>query len=225
VVSRFVRKVRTSSGAVAVQIVTRRGQRVEQVEHLLQEIRGRGYRGGERTLRRYLVAIRGTSTTPPPPPAPPSSRTITSWIMRPPAKVNDQVAAALAAACDACPDLATIRDLARGFTDLVRQRGGKRLNAWIEQAQQGSIPYISAFATGLYKDLKAVTAGLTTAWSSGAVEGNVNIKVTWNLPGVIMSPRCNHGLGRWLERHDGADGEVAGAGPARTGGGVAADLD
>ncbi len=33
-VSRFVRKVRTSSGAVAVQIVTRRGQRVEQVERL-----------------------------------------------------------------------------------------------------------------------------------------------------------------------------------------------
>ena len=36
-VSRFVRKVRASSGAVAVQIVTRRGQRVErveQVEHL-----------------------------------------------------------------------------------------------------------------------------------------------------------------------------------------------
>jgi hypothetical protein len=34
VVSRFVRKARTSSGTVAVQIVTRRGQRVEQVEHL-----------------------------------------------------------------------------------------------------------------------------------------------------------------------------------------------
>jgi Transposase DDE domain len=33
VVSRFVRKVRTASGAVAVQIVTRRGRRVEQVEH------------------------------------------------------------------------------------------------------------------------------------------------------------------------------------------------
>jgi len=34
VVSRFVRKVRTSSGAVAVQIVTRRGRQTEQVEHL-----------------------------------------------------------------------------------------------------------------------------------------------------------------------------------------------
>jgi hypothetical protein len=34
VVSRFVRKVRTSSGAVAVQVVTRRGGRLERVEHL-----------------------------------------------------------------------------------------------------------------------------------------------------------------------------------------------
>src|SRR5450830_1612634 len=33
VVSRFVRKVRTASGAVAVQVVTRRGRQVEQVEH------------------------------------------------------------------------------------------------------------------------------------------------------------------------------------------------
>jgi hypothetical protein len=34
VVSRFVRRVRTSSGAVAVQIVTRSGRQIEQVEHL-----------------------------------------------------------------------------------------------------------------------------------------------------------------------------------------------
>ncbi len=34
VVSRFVRKVRTASGAVAVQIVTRQGRVVERVEHV-----------------------------------------------------------------------------------------------------------------------------------------------------------------------------------------------
>ena len=34
VVSRFVRKVRTASGAVAVQVVTRRSRQVEQVEHV-----------------------------------------------------------------------------------------------------------------------------------------------------------------------------------------------
>ncbi len=54
---------------------------------------------------------------------------------------------------------------------------------------------------------------------------SIILKVTWNLTGVIIYPRYNHGLGRWLERHDGADGEVAGARPARAGGGVAADLD
>jgi len=34
VVSRFVRRVRTASGAVAVQVVTRRGRQVERVEHV-----------------------------------------------------------------------------------------------------------------------------------------------------------------------------------------------
>jgi hypothetical protein len=34
VVSRFVRKVRTASGAVAVQVVTRRGRQVEAIEHV-----------------------------------------------------------------------------------------------------------------------------------------------------------------------------------------------
>ena len=33
-VSRFVRKVRTASGAVAVQVVTRRGRQVEGIEHM-----------------------------------------------------------------------------------------------------------------------------------------------------------------------------------------------
>ena len=33
-VSRFVRKVRTASGAVAVQVVTRRGRQVEGIEHV-----------------------------------------------------------------------------------------------------------------------------------------------------------------------------------------------
>ena len=33
---------------------------------------------------------------------------------------------------------------------------------------------VSAFAAGLHKDWEAVVAGLSTPWSSGAVEGNVN---------------------------------------------------
>ena len=53
-------------------------------------------------------------------------------------------------------------------------RGGDRLTTWVEQAEQGSIAEIRSFANGLRKDWDAVKAGLTMAWSSGAVEGAVN---------------------------------------------------
>ncbi|GLL05136.1 ISL3 family transposase [Dactylosporangium matsuzakiense] len=141
---------------------------------LLDEIRRRGFTGAERTLRRYLITIRGTPSTPPAPPPPPSSRTITTWIMRPPAKLPPDDVTALAAACDACSELATIRDVARSFANLLRTRGGRHLTAWADQAEHCGIPQLQAFASGLRKDWNAVVAGLTTAWSSGAVEGNVN---------------------------------------------------
>lgn len=141
---------------------------------LLQEIVARGYRGGERTLRRWLVAARTHRERPPAPPPPPSSRTITSWIMRPADKLSEDDTAALKDARALCPDIAAITDLAHGFTDLVRQRHGDQLDGWIRTAAASGYPEIRGFATGLRKDLDAVTAGLTLHWSSGAVEGQVN---------------------------------------------------
>jgi transposase len=141
---------------------------------LLAEIRDRGYKGAERTLRRWLISVRGRNTPAPVPPTPPPTRDITGWIMRPIDKLTDEHQAELERLCGLCPDLAAIRDLARGFTDLVRTRGGDRLTAWVEQAEDGSITEIRSFASGLRKDWDAVKAGLTMSWSSGAVEGAVN---------------------------------------------------
>ncbi|RSM36763.1 ISL3 family transposase, partial [Actinoplanes sp. ATCC 53533] len=102
---------------------------------LLAEIRARGYRGGERTLRRYLINLRGCDQpTLAPPPVPPA-RDITGWIMRPDGKLTEEHRAELQRLCDLCPDLVTIRDLARGFTDLVRTLGGAHLEAWVKQAE------------------------------------------------------------------------------------------
>jgi transposase len=141
---------------------------------LLGEIRARGYTGSERTLRRFLIALRGRpEPTVEPPPVPPT-RDITAWIMRPLDKLTDDDQAELDRLCQLCPDLTTIRQLAHGFADLVRNRGGDRLTAWTQQAEQSTITDIRSFATGLRKDWDAVAAGLTTTWSSGAVEGNVN---------------------------------------------------
>jgi transposase len=140
---------------------------------LYEEIRARGYRGGQRTLRRFLVGIRGPEQPPAPPPVA-SARQITAWIMRPDDKLSDDDRTGLKDACTRCPDLATLTDLAHGFNTLVRQRGGHRLEAWINQAARSGFSEIRGFATGLRSDFDAVKAGLTQHWSSGAVEGNIN---------------------------------------------------
>ncbi|MEV6351018.1 ISL3 family transposase [Actinoplanes sp. NPDC051851] len=141
---------------------------------LLAEIRSQGYTGSERTLRRWLLTIRGSNAAVPPPPPIPKAREITGWIMRPTSKTTTENLEQLQRFCEICPDLGTIRDLARGFTDLLRTRGGNHLDAWTTRAEQESIPQIRSFANGLRKDWAAVTAGLTTSWSSGPVEGAVN---------------------------------------------------
>lgn len=93
--------------------------------------------------------------------------------MRPATKLSQQDTTALEEVCSRCDDLAAIRRTAREFADLVRERGGTKLQAWIDKTQQGPIAELRSFASGLRKDWDVV-AGLTHAWSSGAVEGNVN---------------------------------------------------
>jgi hypothetical protein len=113
--------------------------------------------------------------------------------MRPVDKLTDDDRAELRRLCGLCPDLAAIRDLARGFAELVRTRGGQRLTAWVEQAEQATITEIRSFANGLRKDWDAVKAGLTMTWSSGAVEGNVNRIILWNQ----SLPMCDASVAGW----------------------------
>ncbi|MFF1584966.1 hypothetical protein ACFVX2_31585 [Streptomyces sp. NPDC058283] len=58
-------------------------------------------------------------------------------------------------------------DLARSFTDLVRDRRGQLLFDWIRQAEQSGLILVGKLAPFLPQDLDAVTAGLTLEWSSG----------------------------------------------------------
>jgi transposase len=57
---------------------------------------------------------------------------------------------------------------------MVRQHQGTQLEDWITTVVTGPIAELRGFANGLRKDFDAVKAGLTLAWSSGAVEGTVN---------------------------------------------------
>ena len=109
-----------------------------------------------------------------PPPPVPAARRITAWIMRPDDKLSDADRLGLKDARARCADLEALTTLAHGFNELVRQRRGTELEAWINQAIRGRFPEVRGFARGLLSDFNAVTNGLTQHWSSGPVEGHVN---------------------------------------------------
>jgi transposase len=140
---------------------------------LTEELREQGYQGTARTVRRYLEPVRGSGSPACHTAAPPKSRQVTSWITRHPDQVSEGKKTRLKAILARCPRLHTLTELVADFAKILCNRGGDRLAAWLDAAQAADLPDLHVFATGLRRDLTAVTNGLTLPWSSGAVEGTV----------------------------------------------------
>ncbi|MFE5940822.1 transposase [Streptomyces sp. NPDC056470] len=145
------------------------------------EIQERGYRGSRQVVRKHLAALRAGNAEPVRADIP-SPWKITGWIMRPRETLTDQQEERLLEVRLACPDITRACDLARTFSDLVRNRSGFLLNDWIRQAEQDAPKPMSGFAGFLRQDLDAVATGLTLEWSSGVVEGHVNRVKTLKRP-------------------------------------------
>jgi hypothetical protein len=146
---------------------------IRSTEKLHQELRGRGYCGSLRTLRRLTAQLRQDTAVPVPPPAP-AARKAARWILTPPGDLTGDDHAALAQITSRCGELKATRALVREFADMLCHRHGDRLEAWADQAEASPVSELRGFAKGLRKDWAAVTAGLTVSYSSGAVEGHVN---------------------------------------------------
>lgn len=160
--------------AHAAYLVGRWQEGCTNAARLAAELRERGYRGSERSVRRLLHTWR-TSATPPTatPTTAPKPRQVTGWIIRLAADRTESEQADLTRVLDRCPTLRTVDQLVSDFGGMLRQRHGQHLDTWIAAAQASDIPQLQGFAAGLLKDYDAVRNGLTLAWSSGAVEGNV----------------------------------------------------
>lgn len=149
---------------------------VTNAEQLTQEITAKGYRGSDKTVRRYLHPLRaeGGKPAPPPAPMPPTVRQVTGWLTRHPDDVTDTDTAVLQGITARCPALAITQDLIREFAKMLTQRRGEQLGAWMTRVEHEGEPELRKFVASVRRDLAAVTAGLTLPHSSGAVEGNVN---------------------------------------------------
>ncbi|MFF2127837.1 transposase [Streptomyces olivochromogenes] len=99
---------------------------------------------------------------------------MTGWLTRHPATLTEEEKLHRKAVLDRCPELASAADLTSSFAEMLTTLDGLRLPEWITEAVTSGLPGISTFAAGLESDFDAVTAGLTTDWNSGPVEGAVN---------------------------------------------------
>ncbi|MGW7674358.1 ISL3 family transposase [Streptomyces sp. NPDC054775] len=141
---------------------------------LHREITARGFRGHYSLVRDWIrreLPQRGGFTPAPPPP---SIRQVTGWLTRHPATLTEEEKLHRKAVLDRCPELTSAAELTSSFAEMLTTLSGDRLPEWITEATDVSLPGISSFAGGLNSDFDAVTAGLTTDWNSGPVEGVVN---------------------------------------------------
>ncbi|MFD6879991.1 MULTISPECIES: ISL3 family transposase [unclassified Streptomyces] len=119
------------------------------------------------------------------PPRPPTVRQVTGWLTRHPSALCEDDRAGLKDVPTRCPELDTAAAHVRDFGEILSDRQGARLPAWINAVDASQLPGLTRFALHLLRDLDAVIAGLTLQWSSGSIEGAVNRikKIKWQLYG------------------------------------------
>jgi len=125
-------------------------------------------------VRRYLQPFRASLTAPAPVPVAPSIRQVTGWLTRHPDSLDEDERLQRKAILTRSPALAATARHVSEFAQMLTGRHGDRLQDWITDVASTDAPPLRSFANGLRHDLDAVTAGLTTDYSSGAVEGTVN---------------------------------------------------
>jgi len=163
-------------------------QGCQNAQVLWQEIQAKGFRGSYVHLRR---ALRGWRTEPGrrgrrveledplPSSSPPalrafSARQATWLLLRAAASLQPDEVLFLEQLRSVWPEVEFLQQLALQFGQLVRRRDHEALSPWLVAAEKSGMPEFHGFASGVRRDLQAVTAALKWEWSNGQTEGQVN---------------------------------------------------
>lgn len=150
---------------------------------LTRELRSQGFTGSYLSVRRrvahwdrpWAAESADGSASSLPAYQPPSAKRLSWLILKNPNELDSGNRSLVDAVVRHCPDLGTTAALAREFATMIREHKGVFLDTWIVRAWNRALPReLRAFATGLKADYDAVHAALTTPWSNGQVEGQVN---------------------------------------------------
>ena len=164
-------------------------QRWEQGCHngrqLADELAAQGFRGSASLVRQLIGGWRASLPTPEPgvrgpkrrtpPPAQRkvSARQASWWFVIPPEQLTDAQRRLLERICQTNADLRELYQFGQQFALMVKQRQGRRLDAWLRRVDQSHLTDLHGFASGLKRDYAAVKMALSVSWSQGQVEGQI----------------------------------------------------
>jgi transposase len=160
-------------------------QGCRQGAQLERELRAKGYKGSPRAIYRYLETLEALSfsarksdspsgTKPLNPLVTLSAQQATWLFFRRPEDLKPEERETLRQLRQASPHLEAAYYLVETFLQMVRERTGEQLDAWLSAVQASHLEAFESFVTGVQQDKDAVLAGLTLPWSNGPLEGNVN---------------------------------------------------
>jgi transposase len=91
-----------------------------------------------------------------------------------PEKLSDAQQSTAEKLCQLFPQIRRAKELAQGFTRILRERAPAEFNEWLRSATRSKLSEFVSFARGLSEDYEAVTNALRYEWSDGQLEGQVN---------------------------------------------------
>lgn len=151
---------------------------------LFREIQQRGFDGSRGLVARWAVEQRqqlpsASSITqknaPRKPRVIPWRPARTAWLLfssKDDLDEGDQLA--LERIKEADTDVAQAHHFVQAFRQMVRDQQSDQLASWLQNVTDSGIVALKSFANGLRQDLAAVTNALSSPWSNGQTEGQVN---------------------------------------------------
>ena len=158
---------------------------------LESELRAKGYKGSGRAIYRYLemlelagrsvrrsepTSVMGQAASPgePNPLLTLSAQQATWLFFRKQDELKEEERESLQQLRQASPPIEAAYQLVKKFLQMVRERTGEQLDAWLKEVETCHLEAFESFVTGVQQDKDAVFAGLSLPWSNGPLEGNVN---------------------------------------------------
>lgn len=172
--------VRSSGSKVEASFIEYLNQRwtegCQNAAQLYRELRERGYRGSSVTIRR--VTKRWRSSVPilvkAPPPKLPTPKALTWLLLKPGDQATQEERRLVEELLQQSEAIKQGYELIRDFWEMVRGRKAESFTTWLEAAGKSKLTELENFATGLKRDEMAVRAALSSEWSNGQSEGQIN---------------------------------------------------